>query len=148
MPMKREAHLLRQWKRFLAFNFVLFLSFCAATGSDGNRSLTEGEARELATMALPRFARAFPKLRLDAYEGYPGRPGFYWFEATAAVPDNASPVLGHFAVNQTTGDVWDSVSCERLTSPDLTKLQRRMRKRIHLSDRDLSRLSKLAPCEP
>jgi hypothetical protein len=145
--MKREADLRRQWRHLLTFNLALFLSFSTAAGSDRDRNLTEAEARELATMALRREARTLPKLRLDTDNGYPGRPGFYWFEATAFIPD-ASPVLGHFAVNQATADVWDPVSCQRLASPDLVNLQRRMRKRIHLSDRDLARLSKTAPCEP
>jgi hypothetical protein len=146
--MNWEAHLLKQWRQFAAFSLALLLSFSTVVGSDGKRNLTEAEVRELATMALPRFARMFPKLRLDSYGGYPGRPGFYWFDATASVPNNASPVLGHFAVNQTTGDVWDPVACKKLTSPDLTNLQRRMRNRIHLSDQDLRRLSQAAPCEP
>lgn len=137
----------RHSRAFLVFNLALFLSISAVADS-GYRKLTQAEARQLATMALPRFARELPDLRLDANNGYPGVSGFYWFEATASVPDQTSPILGHFAVNQTTGDVWDPVSCRKVTSPDLRNLQARMRKRIGLADRDLAHLSKLAPCEP
>jgi len=146
MLMKKEAHLHREWRQFLAFNLALFLSVSTTAGSDRTRKLSEDEARELAIMALTPDARKLPDLSLAIEKGF-GAPGFYWFEATAATP-NASPVLGHFAVNQSTGDVWDPVWCKKLTSPDLTDLQRQMRKRIHLSDRDLRRLSKEAPCEP
>ena len=123
---------------------------CAAltvTTSQGRRKLTEAEARELVVMALRPEARALPKLRVDADNAYPDRPGFYWFEATAFVPD-ASPVLGHFAVNQASGDVWDPVSCRKVSSADLAKLQAELRNRLHLSERDLRRLSKVAPCKP
>lgn len=136
------------YKWFLAFNLAIFLSLPAPAGSDPSRKLTEAEARQLARLALAANARTLPGLRFDSYEGYPGRKGFYWFEITALVPDDVSPILGHYAVNQATGDVWEPVQCRKVTSAELTTLQRSLRKTISLTDRDLRRLSKVAPCEP
>ena len=130
----------------LALSFTLFFNIPHATGSDQTRNLTEAEARQLAIHALPPDARKLPKLRLDVMTGL-GAPGFYWFEATAAVP-NGSPVLGHFAVNEATGDVWDPVWCKKISLPDLKPLQRTMRKRIGISGKDVRRLSEVAPCQP
>lgn len=135
-------------KWFLALNLAIFLSLPTAARSDRSRKLTEAEARKLARLALAPNARTLPNMRFDTFEGYPGRPGFYWFEITASVPDDVSPILGHYAVNQATGDVWEVVGCWKVTSSELTTLQRRIRKTISLSDQDLRRLSKVAPCEP
>jgi hypothetical protein len=144
--MTRNTNLRRQWIYLLVL--IPFLIFPATVGSAQTRKLTLREAQELARAALSKNARTFKHIRFDAYNGYPGRLGFYWFEVTGSVPDNASPILGHFAVSQATGDVWNPVSCRKLASLDLENLQRKMRKRIHLSDQDLDRLSGEAPCEP
>lgn len=132
----------------LAFTSMIFLSLSAAAGTNQSRKLTLAEARDLARLALAPSARTLPDLRFDPYQGYQGRPGFYWFEITASVPDDVSPILGHYAVNQATGDVWEPVQCKQVTSSDLSALPRRIRKRIALADQDLRRLSKMAPCEP
>jgi hypothetical protein len=52
------------------------------------------------------------------------RPGYYDF---GVVYSNrkaaASNVLGHFAVNALTGDVWNTVRCKRYGFPGLTEIQ-------------------------
>lgn len=127
---------------------IILIAPSVAADSNPSRKLTESEAQEVARLALAPNSRALPNLRFDSYGGYPGRPGFYWFEITGSVPRNTSPVLGHYAVNQATGDVWEPVQCKRVGSPELRGLQRRIRKRIGLSNHDLRELSKMAPCEP
>jgi hypothetical protein len=135
-------------KWFLALNLAILLGLTTVARSDASRKLTEAEARELARLALAPNARTLPNMRFDTFEGYPGRPGFYWFEIAASVPDGVSPILGHYAVNQATGDVWEPVQCRKVTSFELTTLQHRIREVISLTERDLRRLSKVAPCEP
>lgn len=131
-----------------SFVLIFAVSLCAPQfyGAEQSRTLTVSEARQLATMALTPSARKLPRLSVDVYKGF-GTPGFSWFEATAASP-NASPVLGHFAVNETNGDVWDPVLCKKLSSPDLVKLQKALRRKTHLSKEELERAGKAAPCEP
>jgi hypothetical protein len=49
---------------------------------------------------------------------------FFYFEVIAANPV-ASPMVGHFAVNPWTGDVWNSALCERVTLPPFRRCRRR-----------------------
>jgi hypothetical protein len=130
----------------LVFIVVLVLAGGHAIAMARSRDLTESEARELAALALTPTARKLPALTLSLDNPLPrSPPTFYWFEATAAVP-NASPILGHYAVNRVTGDVWDPVWCKKLSTPDLRKSQSTMRKRIGLGAKELRRLSSVAPC--
>ncbi len=111
------------------------------------RDLNEAEGRELAITALDPSARRLPKLRLDVYQDPRApAPDFYQFEITWDNP-NGSPMIGHFAVNRSTGDVWKLVVCRRMDSADLKRLQRSMRKRIGLSPKQLRELGAKAPCE-
>ena len=69
---------------------------------------------------------------------------FYVFEATWDNP-GGSVVFGAYAVDRVTGDVWDAVVCREFTSEALGKIQRAIRKRIGLSDKDYARLKRLGP---
>jgi hypothetical protein len=71
-------------------------------------------------------------------------PDFFYFYAFGPNPA-ASPHLGNFAVNPWTGDVFDSDSCERLTSQSLKKLQQHIRKRSRLSGKEYSEASARKP---
>ena len=73
---------------------------------------------------------------------------FYTLEAHHYNP-GGSGLIGLFAVDQTTGDVWYSVTCQRLTSRALVKAQESLRKLIGMSDTDYRTLRKPGPsCEP
>jgi hypothetical protein len=69
---------------------------------------------------------------------------FFYFEVIAANPV-ASPMVGHFAVNPWTGDVWNSVLCERVTLPSLQKMQEKVRKRSRLREEEYLRLRAKKP---
>ncbi len=61
-------------------------------------------------------------------------PDFYVF---AAVSSNqvANPIVGYFAVNPQTGDVWSTAgNCHRLSSPHLRRMQAGIRRRFKLKD--------------
>ncbi len=74
---------------------------------------------------------------------------FYYFYATATHPNGfASPHLANFAVNPWTGDVWDSDSCERITSTNLKKQQDIIRQRFGFAkDRYASLKAKTPLCD-
>ena len=72
-------------------------------------------------------------------------PTFYFFSANYA-QDHSAPTLGHFAVNRNTADLWDVELCKKLSTSALRTAQRFLRNRIHLSERDYRKLSRLAPC--
>ncbi len=111
------------------------------------RDFNVTEGRELAIAALDPSARKLPKLRLDLYQDPRApAPDFYQFEITWDNP-NGSPMIGHFAVNRATGDVWKLVVCRRMESAGLRRLQRTMRRRISLTPKELRQLETKAPCE-
>jgi hypothetical protein len=112
------------------------------------RDLTESEARGLVKAFLGPQVTSLPHFGLDLLaESVPA--GFYAFEATASPPNpSASPIIGSFAVNRATGDVWRLVVCRTVESPALKRSQNSLRKRIGLSRVELHRLQRRAPCEP
>lgn len=102
-------------------------------------------AHRLAISTLSVSARKLPGLRFDA-EKSPHSPKFYWFEITAHTPEDVSPLLGYYAVNRKTGDVWDAVACTRLTSRFVHDTQMRIRRAD--GGTAFSIAAKVAPCEP
>jgi len=74
-------------------------------------------------------------------------PRFYFFAALWDNP-NGSPLIGHYAVDVRTGDVWNAVICERFKSPALAILQHTIRERIGLTDVQYRKLRTDGPqCE-
>lgn len=72
-------------------------------------------------------------------------PDFYRFEALSH-SQVASPVVGFFAVDTRTGEVWDVAGfCKRVTSPSLEALQQRIRKRFEISPEQYERLRSQKP---
>ncbi len=69
---------------------------------------------------------------------------FYFFAATWPNP-TGSPIIGYFAVNPWTGDVWNSAGCEHLTSKSLRKLQNDIRRRLHFGAGDYAKLRAKRP---
>jgi hypothetical protein len=120
---------------------------CAATALARTRDITVIEARQLVIHALYPTQRALPKLDLSPFRTH-NVSGFYKFEVTWAPPGPGSAVVGNFAVNRVTGDVWELVPCEKRVSADLGALQSVVRKRINLTADELRLLGKKAPCEP
>lgn len=108
------------------------------------RELSVAEGRKLVAVELGPEICALPRFRLD-YDRDADVPSFYVFEATAEPPRRAtSPVIGSFAVNKITGEVWRLGDCTRLKSEALMRLQETVRKRIGLDRGDLPGK---APCE-
>jgi hypothetical protein len=58
-------------------------------------------------------------------EAHADDPGFYFFGATWPNP-TGSPVIGYFAVNSVTGDIWDQ-GCRLITTPSVQWLQSAIR---------------------
>jgi hypothetical protein len=112
------------------------------------RDLNVAEARELVVQALDPSARKLPGLNLDSRQGSK-IPDFDQFEVLwDPGPNPGSAVVGHFAVNVATGDVWELVLCRKRDSADLRRLQQTIRKRIGLGAEELHKLTGKAPCEP
>jgi hypothetical protein len=113
-----------------------------------SRDLTLNEAHTLARLTLVPKARNLPTLRFDTATGFGTRPeAFYWFEVTGDLCPDCSPILGHFAVNRATGDVWDAVSCKEYRSPELDRLRKTLERKIGLRHTERRHLN-VAPCTP
>ncbi len=108
--------------------------------------LTESEARGLVALALGKVAR-LPHFGLDRYDD-PDARQFYVFEATAEHPRGGSPVIGHFAVNATTGAVWDLGVCQLIHSRVLSLTAAKVRKKHSVTDQEYRKLAAIKPCQP
>jgi hypothetical protein len=108
--------------------------------ANGPRPLTADEARGLVLEALPSKSRHLPGFGLDQYQDQ-NSPQFYFFTATRAGTAGGSAVIGNYAVDSLTGDVWSATTeCEEEKAPTLRKLQAKIRLRIGLSDSDYHQL--------
>jgi len=108
--------------------------------------LSADEARELAYEVLgPTGVTKLPKFGLDQYKD-PYFPEFLFFEATRENPEAVSGVIGHYAVNPKTKDVWEVVACKRLATPSLRKRQDTIRKRFRFSSEEYRKLKTKKPC--
>lgn len=136
--------------RFIAITLLIpVLLFAANTGlgQKAAPAVGEEEAHTLAVSTLTANARHLPGMHFDR-EKAPHPEGFYWFEVTANVPGEVSPLLGYFAVNKTTGDVWNFVQCRKLISTAIQHFQERLRQKEAISAADFQRIADEAPCQP
>jgi hypothetical protein len=112
------------------------------------RDVSLEEAHDLVTAFFTdRGSTKLPGFGLDKYNNK-HYPEFQFFQGIFCNP-KGSFNLGHYAVDRKTGDVWNAVICERVTSPSLAKLQRAIRKRIVLTDLEYRKAQRPGPmCEP
>src|SRR5437764_3974597 len=83
--------------------------------------------------SLSRQQRTLPKVEAEQYP--PPKPSrFLFFKVTREGTTNGSVVVGNYAVNPYTADVWSATSsCEEETNKDLRALQTKARATLHLS---------------
>jgi len=112
------------------------------------RDVTLEEADDLVTAFFrDRGSTKLPGFGLEKYnnEDY---PEFQFFQGIFDNP-KGSFNLGRYAVDRKTGDVWNAVICEQVTSPSLTKLQSAIRNRIGLIGDEYRKAQRSGPmCEP
>ena len=132
--------------KLFSLQIVIVLTLgCCSSLSCQNRSvvITERAAHDLARRTMLPAGRNLPDMPFNVETAL--RPGpFYWFSITARVPDDQSPLLGAFAVNKLTGEVWDIVSLKTLGNEDLLSARVGLRPVLHTSQR----ASAIAPCAP
>lgn len=129
---------------------VLAATLCATAESAPQRAITVTEAQDLVRALLK--PDGWTKLRgFVLYQALFDAEfqDFYFIHAEWDSPSGRHAAIGHFAVERTTGDVWDWVKCGKFTSPSLTQAQQALRKRIGLTDADYQQIRKQGPfCEP
>ncbi|UVM53383.1 hypothetical protein LOY38_17275 [Pseudomonas sp. B21-015] len=96
--------------------------------------LTADQAKQVLLVVLrhQHYKMSNPDMWIDGpwqgeEKGTLFRAGYYDFGLVFNNPKGAaSNVLGHFAVNILTGDVWETESCERFSSATLSGIQKRI----------------------
>ena len=110
------------------------------------RHLTQQDASVLVYKSLEETTSwtRLPRFGLDPYTD-PYFPDFFFFEVSYDNPVG-SVVLGHYAVNPITGDVWEAIGCKRLRAKSVRPLQAQFRARSGLSKELLAKQRGRAPC--
>jgi hypothetical protein len=129
---------------------IIAAMLCGTGNGAPRRPLTVNEASELVRALLKPDGWT----RLRGFVLYQALfdaefQDFYFIHAEWDSPSGRHAAIGHFAVERTTGEVWDWVKCGRFTSPSLTEAQQALRKRVGLTDSEYQQLRKAGPfCEP
>jgi hypothetical protein len=106
------------------------------------------QAQGLVLKALTAEQKRLPGLAAEQYQD-PNSSRFFFFTVTWAAGPGQSVVVGNYAVDPYTGDVWSAVvACEELRNRTLQVLQGRLRQSLGLSEAQYKRLKTKGPlCE-
>lgn len=131
----------------LLFLVSLCVASAVATGRP-ERNITADQARALVLVSLTPEQKRLPSLGADPYKD-PNTSKFLFFTVTWAGTPNGSVVVGNYAVDPHTGDVFSAtMGCEEVTNKTLRTLQIRIRANLHLSQSEYQRLKTKGPlCE-
>jgi hypothetical protein len=134
----------------MSLRLIIVALLCATGQSAPRRAITVNEASQLVGALLK--PDGWTKLRgFVLYQALFDAEfqDFYFIHAEWDSPSGRHAAIGHFAVERTTGEVWDWVKCGQFNSPSLSEAQQTVRKRIALSDAEFQQLKKPGPfCEP
>lgn len=135
-------------KRLLLLSVLACLGATTArpAGRDGDKVTTAG-AKALVMAALTPEQRRLP--RVEAEVDSPTASRFLFFTVTWQGLPRGSVVVGNYAVDSYTGDVFSAtVSCYEESNERLRALQRKLRADLHLSRLQYRRLKTKGPlCE-
>lgn len=111
-------------------------------------SITTGQARALVMASLNADQTQLPKLEAIQYHA-PGPPKYLFFTITWEGTLGGSVVVGNYAVDPHTGDVFSAtIACHEEKNKSLQALQAQIRAALRLSDSDYQRLKTKGPlCE-
>lgn len=113
-------------KKFLPF--LTFVCLCVGSVNAGpEHKISAEQAKALVMASLSPQQRALPNVEAEQYS--PPKPTkFLFFTVTWEGPTNGSVVVGNYAVDPQTGDVWSATSsCEEETNKGLRALQSELR---------------------
>jgi hypothetical protein len=136
---------MRSSRRFIVSALSIVSLVDSQWGSVKAFAITIQQAKQLVNVALKeRGAAKLPGLAAVSMENFHNN-GFYLFEVTWNNLQPGSAIVGHFAVDLKTGDVWDAVVCSSISSPELTKLQGQIRRRMGMTKEVYRKLKKPGP---
>jgi hypothetical protein len=110
------------------------------------KGIPEAEAVHLLRTYLRSQGYDTKKFPLDI-EGYTdsSAKGFYLYDVHVATPGYLGHI-GSYGVNADTGDIWETIGCERLESRAVVSLQKQIRDASGLSASELERSRNMNPC--
>ncbi len=129
---------------------LIFASLCVIDASavgQTNRKVTPDQGRMLVLASLSPQQRRLPSLEADPYEDRKSK--FLFYTVTWAGTPDGSVVVGNYAVDPATGDVFSATAaCDEQKNRKLQALQKRIRLALHLTDADYQKLKTKGPlCE-
>jgi len=134
----------------LCLLMTLDLTTAIASGT-AERKMTVEQARALVMASLTAQQRRLPKVEADHFDDPDNpNPKFWIFTVTwEGLPKGGSVVVGTYAVDPYTGDVFVATSeCDEVKNKRLEHLQTQVRAKIHLSQSEYQRLKTKGPlCE-
>ncbi len=133
---------------FFAAIIITLLMPAIAQSGDRPKTISVDEAEKLVLATIPSKTRHLPKFGLDQYQD-PNSKDYYFFVALWQGAPNGSAVIGHYAVDPSTGDVWGATAeCDKKGTPALRKLQAKIRAQLGLSNIEYQKIKKKGPlCE-
>jgi hypothetical protein len=131
---------------------VLLTRFYATTGLAADpptHKITNNQAEELVMASLTAQQRRLPKLEAVPDDSPGLSSKFMFFIVTWEGTPNGSVVVGNYAVDPYTGDVFSATrECYEERNKRLAALQVRIRAKLHLSQAEYRRLKTRGPlCE-
>jgi hypothetical protein len=133
----------------LCLLMTLDLTTAIASGT-AVRKMTVEQARALVMASLTAQQRRLPKVEADHFDD-PDNPSpkFWTFTVVWEGTPNGSVVVGNYAVDPYTGDVFSATrECDEVKNKRLKRLQAQVRARLHLSQSKYQRLKTKGPlCE-
>jgi RHS repeat-associated protein len=131
---------------------VLFLASLCATETRAvdppEHKITSDQAKALVLASLTAQQRQLPRVEAEPYDA-PGSSKYLLFTVTWEGTPNGSVVVGNYAVDPYTGDVFSSTSeCYEEKNKRLEALQAQVRAKLHMSQSEYRRLKTKGPlCE-
>jgi len=105
--------------------------------------ITVGQAKKLVILALSKEQRQLPKLGTESDDN---RSRFWYFTVTWQGVPHGSVVVGSYAVDSLTGDVFSgAASCSEINDEALRAFQLQLRSKLHLAKTDYLRLKTDGP---
>jgi len=134
-------------KSTIALLTVSLFGMGASAAGETRRTVTPDQGRILVLASLTPEQRRLPSLEAEIYKDPKSK--FLFYAVTWAGTPNGSVVVGNYAVDPNTGDVFSATAaCDEQKNNDLQTLQKRIRVGLHLTDAQYRKLKTKGPlCE-
>ncbi len=132
-------------KRSVVLLFACLCIFSASAENKAERSVAPDQARVLVLAALTPKQRQLPSLETDPYNN-PGSTRFLFFSVTWGKTASGSQVVGSYAVDLFTGDVFSATAyCHEEKNKNLEALQKQFRTNLQLTQAEYQKLKTKGP---